>query len=96
MEFDVSAINNLRNRPRRTGGASVEDRKAAEKPVLSATDGRRLRRTGRDVAVNYKVTPEFKQKLYAFAEAEGVSMVEILERALEVYERSRDTKGARA
>ena len=95
MEFDVSAINNLRNRPRRTGGATIEDRKAAEKPVLSPTDGRRLRRTGRDIAVNFKVTPDFKQQLYALAAAEGTSMVEILERALEAYARSRETKGVR-
>jgi hypothetical protein len=87
MDFDVSAIADLRNRRRVTKGASVADRRAAEKPELSPTDGRRLRRTGRDVPVNFKVRPEWKQRLYNLAEAQGVAMVEILERALDAYER---------
>ena len=93
-EFDVSAISTLRKRQRHTGGATIEDRRAAEKPPLSVTDGRRLRRTGRDVPVNFKVRPDFKERLYALAVSEGVAMVEILERALEVYERSKGEKKA--
>ena len=85
-EFDVSAINVLRNRKRTQTSTGVAERKREEKKAsLSDTDGRRLRRTGRTVPVNFKVKPEFKQQLLETSKADGVPMVVILERALEAY-----------
>jgi len=88
LELDTSSIATLLKRKRKTPGATLDERKAAEKPAMSKTDGRRLRRTGRDVAINMKVTPEFKKRLYEASRRGGVPMVVIIERALEAYEKA--------
>ena len=50
-------------------------------------DGRSLRRSNRVVQFATRVTPEFDQRIRTIAERDGLLIVEVLERALEAYER---------
>jgi hypothetical protein len=50
-------------------------------------DGRTLRRTGRTVTFATRVSPEFDERIRDIAEAKGLMLVEVLEHALEAYER---------
>ena len=68
------------------------DGPAARKPPLETVryhrrDGRSLRRSNRVVQFATRVTPEFDQRIRAIAEREGLLIVEVLERALDAYER---------
>lgn len=69
-------------------GSAAEARLAREK-ILKPTDGRTLRSKGKSVTVNYRVTPQFKRDLFELAQAESLTMTDILERALEVYKHTR-------
>jgi hypothetical protein len=50
-------------------------------------DGRRLRRSGRTVQLATRVSPEFDTRLRKIAQRDGLMLVELLERALDAYER---------
>lgn len=50
-------------------------------------DGRSLRKTGRTLTFATRVSPEFDERIRDIAEQEGLMLVEVLERALEAYER---------
>ncbi len=52
-------------------------------------DGRSLRKTGRTVQFATKVSLEFDDKLRRIAQRDGLLLVEVLERALEAYEKTR-------
>lgn len=62
-------------------------------PAPSATslqpriDGRTLRRSGRTVQFATRVSPEFDDRVRQLAMRDGLLLVEVLERALEAYER---------
>jgi hypothetical protein len=58
-------------------------RKQREKKARSVVDGRTLRAKGRSAQVNIKVRPEVKERLLAFAEAEGVLIADWFERVVE-------------
>lgn len=66
----------------------VAPRPAAE-PEAPRRDGRRLRRTNRNVAFATRVSPEFDTRIRDIAERDGLLLVEVLERALDAYERER-------
>ena len=55
--------------------------------IYRRPDGRSLRRSNRVVQFATRVTPEFDQRIRTIAEREGLLIVEVLERALEAYER---------
>lgn len=75
----------------RDASDAAGERQAREK-VVSPTDGRVRRSKGKTVNVNYRVTPAFKRDLQEIARATGVTMTEILERALETYKQTRPRK----
>lgn len=50
-------------------------------------DGRSLRRSGRTLQFATRVTPEFDNELRVLAERDGLMLVEVLERALELYKK---------
>jgi hypothetical protein len=52
-------------------------------------DGRSARRTGRTVQFATRVTPDFDEQFRAIAERDRLLHVELLEKALSAYERSR-------
>jgi hypothetical protein len=54
-----------------------------------ARDGRSARRTGRTVQFATRVSPEFDEQLRAIAARDGLLLVEVLERALDAYEKVR-------
>lgn len=58
-------------------------RKQREKQARSMVDGRKLRAKGRTAQVNIKVRPEVKERLAAFAEAEGVLIADWFEQVIE-------------
>ena len=53
-------------------------------------DGRSLRKTGRTLQLATRVSWEFDTKLRQIAQRDGLKLVEVLERALEAYERARN------
>jgi hypothetical protein len=53
------------------------------------TDGRSLNKTGRVYQLGTRVRKEFLEKLKKIACEEGLKIVEVLERSLECYERSK-------
>ena len=57
-----------------------------------APDGRSLRRSGRTLQFATRVSPEFDEKLRHIAERDDLLLVEILEKALELYEANRGRK----
>ena len=52
-------------------------------------DGRSMRRTNRVVQFATRVTPEFDQRVRTIAMEEGLLIVEVLEKALKVYDHQR-------
>ncbi len=50
-------------------------------------DGRSMRRTGRTVTFATRVSQEFDDRIRDIAEEKGLMLVEVLERALEAYDR---------
>lgn len=54
---------------------------------LPRLDGRSLRATGRVESFSTRVRLEFKNRLIAAAHRDGITMAEVLEKALELYER---------
>jgi hypothetical protein len=70
----------------RAGSAHIE-REQAEAEALKRTDGRTLRRKGRTETLSTKVKPETIQLIQRIAAAEGKTMVEVLEWALELLDR---------
>ncbi|GJE41130.1 hypothetical protein [Methylobacterium soli] len=55
-------------------------------------DGRSARRTNRTLPFSTRVSPEFDDRLRDVAERDGLMLCELLERALESYERERAPK----
>lgn len=68
--------------------ASVSDASKKPKSKLDGRiDGRSIRRTNRTVQFATRVTPDWDARIRALAMQEGVLLVEILERALDCYEK---------
>jgi hypothetical protein len=92
---DFSELNPFENflerKAKRRGGHASDERRPREK-VVSRSDGRSARSKGKTITVNYRVTPEWKKQLEALAKEEEVTMTEVLERALELYGKSRKRK----
>ena len=85
---DVSGSHPFQNaveRLKKTETERADDARRSREKVLSRTDGRVLRGKGKNVTVNYRVTPQFKQDVYDMAQTEHITMTEVLERAVELY-----------
>ncbi len=54
-----------------------------------APDGRSLRRSGRTLQFATRVSPEFDAKLRHIAERDDLLLVEVMEKALDLYEANR-------
>ena len=64
----------------------------ATAPTASRIDGRSLRSSGRKVQFSTRVTPEWDAEVRALAARDGIMLVEILERALELYKKQTDIR----
>src|ERR1700733_951034 len=56
--------------------------------AVQMRDGRSLRRTGRTLQFATRVSPEFDMRLRQLADRDGLLLVEVLERALDAYEKA--------
>ena len=75
----------LRDRVRK-GDRSVATRRLKETRPMAYAERRKLApKTDRTEPTYFKFTPAFKQRLIALAVREGVPMVEIIERAVDLY-----------
>ena len=83
----------LRQRLRKTPGASVAERKELERKALAPADARRLRVGVRTVQMNLRVTPEFKEQLYELARNMGLTMTEVIERGIAALVEREKRKG---
>lgn len=61
---------------------------AGPNPSPPRIDGRTLRRSGRTIQFATRVSPEFDARIRAVAQRDGLLLVEVLERALDSYEKS--------
>jgi hypothetical protein len=63
--------------------SSRKGRKTRQKAVASATDGRSLRARGRTEQFNFKSTPGLKKRAQEAAAAQGITLAEWMEHAVE-------------
>jgi predicted DNA-binding ribbon-helix-helix protein len=88
----MAKLNPTRPRKNRFGTPppdSPQDLEMVEVPETvsdNPQDGRSLRKTGRTHPLATRVTPEFHRKLRQIAARDGLKIVELLERALSIYE----------
>ena len=76
---------------KRAATASLAGRRARETRPLAAADRRRLAHgSTKSRQINLKVRPEFHERVSALALNEGIAMVELIERAVEAYARSKE------
>jgi hypothetical protein len=57
-------------------------------PPRQRRDGRSLRATGRTHPFATRIKPETHERMLDFAERDGITLGELIERAIEAYERS--------
>jgi hypothetical protein len=71
---------------KRPGAASLAGRRERETRPLAPADRRRLTQgSTKNRQLNLKVTPEFHDRVSALARNEGLTMVALIERAVEAY-----------
>lgn len=84
----------LRQRLRRTPSATLAERIDQEKRATTQpVDARRLRVGVRTVQMNLRVTPEFKERVYALARDMGLTMTELMERGIAALTKEEKRKG---
>jgi hypothetical protein len=80
---DLAVLARFNKRP---SAASLEGRRERETRPLPASDRRRITQTStKSRQLNLKVTPEFHERVSALARNEGITMVALIERAVEFY-----------
>jgi hypothetical protein len=76
---------------KRDAAATLAGRRARETRPLAPADRRRLvHGSTKSRQLNLKVRPEFHERVSALALNEGVPMVELIERAVAAYARSKE------
>jgi hypothetical protein len=76
---------------KREATASLTGRRIRETRPLAVADRRRLAHgSTKSRQMNLKVRPEFHERVSALALNEGIAMVELIERAVEAYARSKE------
>jgi hypothetical protein len=84
--FDPEDIEALLSRGRKASRASASDRRAAERrSFVSPNDGRKRKRRGPTAQVNVEVRTEIKDLISRIAHAHGLSYIEIVEQAVELF-----------
>ncbi len=76
--------------------APAEEPEVRSLPSPTRRDGRSLRRSNRVVQFATRVTPDFDYRVRDIAEREGLLIVEVLERALDLYESKLSTINKKA
>jgi predicted HicB family RNase H-like nuclease len=77
---------------KRPSAASLAGRRERETRPLPAADRQHLvKPSTKSRQLNLKVTPEFHERVSALARNDGVAMVDLVERAIEAYARTKET-----
>jgi hypothetical protein len=73
-----------------SSSAAISARGGEEYPTVArrGPDGRSLRRSGRTLQFATRVSPEFDARLRRVAERDHLLLVEVMEKALDLYEAS--------
>ena len=79
----LDAFRRGRAQQAKSGKSQTAQRKTREKKVQSAVDGRSLRATGRTEQLNVTIRPDLKLAITEYVKAEGIKIVDLIERALE-------------
>ena len=79
----LDAFRKGRAQQAKSGKSQAAQRKTREKKVQSAVDGRSLRATGRTEQLNVTIRPDLKLAITEYVKAEGIKIVDLVERALE-------------
>ena len=79
----LDAFRKGRAQQAKSGKSQTAQRKTREKKVQSAVDGRSLRATGRTEQLNVTIRPDLKLAITEYVKAEGIKIVDLVERALE-------------
>ena len=79
----LDAFRKGRAQQAKSGKSQTAQRKTREKKVQSAVDGRSLRATGRTEQLNVTIRPDLKLAITEYVKAEGIKIVDLIERALE-------------
>jgi hypothetical protein len=66
---------------------AIQTPAATNTAPMPRLDGRSARRTNRTLQFATRVTPEWDAELRALAQRDGLMLVEVLERALELYKK---------
>lgn len=81
-EIDVTTL-----RPKTRGEAHVERERAELDALNTKIDGRTLRRRGRTQTLSTKVKPETMAVLHRIVQAHNMTMVEVIEQSVEMFDR---------
>jgi hypothetical protein len=79
----LDAFRKGRAQQAKLGKSQTAQRKTREKKVQSVVDGRSLRATGRTEQLNVTIRPDLKLAITEYVKAEGIKIVDLVERALE-------------
>lgn len=79
-EIDMATVQPISRR-------AHEARAEAEEAALRKVDGRSLRRRGRTETFSTKTTRDVIETIQRIASVEGISMVEVVERAVDAYDK---------
>jgi hypothetical protein len=78
---------------KRAGASSLDGRRARETRPVAPSDRRRMTQgSTKSRQLNLKVTPEFHERVGALARIEGITMVDLVERAVEAFARAREVE----
>ena len=80
-EIDVGT---LKPPARRDSTAAREHNEAA---AFKKTDGRELRRKGRTELISWRIYPQTRQTMERIAKAEGITLIEVLERGIDLLDK---------
>ena len=91
---DLAILAKFNKRP---AAASLAERRARETRPLAPADRRRIAQRGsqatpKRLQLNLKVLPEFHERVSALAFNEGISMIALIERAVEAYARAAEQR----
>jgi predicted HicB family RNase H-like nuclease len=91
---DMAILERFAKRP---SAASVAGRRSRETRPLAVADRRLITQRSAEPApkrlqLNLKVRPEFHERVSALALNEGISMISLIERAVEAYARAKEER----
>jgi predicted HicB family RNase H-like nuclease len=91
---DMAILNHFKKRP---SAASVAGRRHRETRPLAVADRHLISHRSAEPAqkrlqLNLKVRPEFHERVSALALDEGISMIGLIERAVEAYARAKEER----